>query len=132
MAFLPYSIDDGSTPPWQYLPAEAITPKIGLCLALDGTSGQLEVSEKPEYICMREEAAAVDAGTIIPVIKIDNDIVFEAALDGDTAFVVGDKVDVDATGLLVDADSSSDAGFLIEWMEGQSSGDKVRGRFIGR
>ncbi len=130
MAFLPYMVDDGSVPPWEYHPAEAITPKLGLCLAFDAVSGQLEISGTPEYICMMDAATTVTAGDLIPVIKISSGIIFETALDGATSFEVGATVDVDATGLLVDADSSDDDVFQITWMAGQSSGDKVRGRFI--
>jgi hypothetical protein len=130
MAFLPYMVDDGSVPPWEYLPAEAITPKLGLCLAFDSSSGQLELSETPEYICMKNADEAVTAGDLIPVIRIDSGIIFETALDAATSFEVGATVDVDLTGLLVDADSSSDGVFQLTWMAGQGSGDKVRGRFI--
>lgn len=130
MAFLPYMVDDGSVPPWEYQPAEAITPKIGLCLAFDAASGQLEISETPEYICMMDASGAVTAGDLIPVIRIDSGIIFETELDDATSFEVGAAVDVDATGLLVDANSSSDQVFQLTWMAGQSSGDKVRGRFV--
>ena len=54
--FMPVSSPDAVTPAWEWLPAEAITPKLGLCLALDSSSGQLEVSVTPQYICMMEAA----------------------------------------------------------------------------
>lgn len=131
MAFQLYSTDDGHVPAWEYLPCEAITPKVGLCLAFDTTSEQLQVSEKPEYICMREEAAAVDAGTLIPAIRVTKDIVFASSLDAaNEALTVGSLVDVDATGLLVDADSSTDDVFQLTYMDGTATGAAVRGRFV--
>lgn len=131
MAFQLYSTDDGHVPAWEYLPCEAITPKLGLCLAFDTTSEQLEVSEKPEYICMREEAATVDANTLIPVVRVTKDQIWEAALDAtNAALTVGSLVDVNVTGLLVDADSSTDDVFQLTYMEGTAAGAAVRGRFV--
>lgn len=130
MAFRLYSTDDGRTPAWEYLPCEAIRPRLGLCLDLDSTGGQLEVSAAPKYICMREEAAAVAAGTLIPVVKIQRDQVWEATLDGDTAFKIGETADVDTTGLLVDGDASVKDVFLLTAMESATAGGTVRGRFV--
>ncbi len=131
MAFKPYSTDDGRVPAWEYLPCEAITPKVGLCVAFDTTSEQLQVSDTPEYICMREESAAVTAGTIIPVIRVSKDIVFETTLDAkNTSLTVGSLVDVDSTGLLIDADSSNDDVFQITYLAGTDAGDIARGRFV--
>jgi hypothetical protein len=118
-------------PAWEYLPCEAITPKVGLCLAFDTASEQLEVSDTPEYICMREETAAVDAGTLIPVIRITKGIVFESVLDAaNEALTVGSLIDVDSTGLLVDADSSTDKVFQITYLEDVVADSIVRGRFV--
>ena len=88
--FIPH-YNDGSNRPQalEYLPAGAITPKKGLARKWDG--GQLELlsggTTKPEYICMCEKSAAVTAGTIIPVLKVNPDMVFETELsvDGDSS-----------------------------------------------
>ncbi|HMM05258.1 MAG TPA: hypothetical protein PKD52_01075 [Clostridiales bacterium] len=131
MAFQLYSTDDGHVPAWEYLPCKAITPKVGLCLAFDTVSEQLQVSDTPEYICMRAENAAVAAGTLIPVIRITKEMVFESALDAANANLkAGSLVDVDATGLLVDADSSADKVFQITALNGTAAGSSVRGRFV--
>lgn len=131
MAFQLYSTDDGHIPAWEYLPCEAITPKMGLCLAFDAASEQLQVSDTPEYICMREESAASTAGTLIPVVRITKDIVFESSLDAaNTGLKVGSFVDVDSTGLLIDADSSTDDVFQITYLNGTAAGSIVRGRFV--
>ena len=76
--FVIHTIDDDRIPGLEYLPAAAITPKIGV--ALKQSSGQLAVcsgTTKPDYICMTERAAAVAAGTLIPVIRVNEDTVFE-------------------------------------------------------
>lgn len=128
--FMLHQVDDGHVPPWEYFPCEAITPHVGLCLAFDTVSQQLQVSETPEYICMREEKAAVAAGTVIPVVKIAKELTWESVLDGATALTVGSLVDVDSTGLLIDADSTSDKVFQITYLEGTALGSVVRGRFV--
>lgn len=131
MAFQLYSTNDGHVPAWEYLPCEAITPKVGLCLAFDTTSQQLEVSDTPQYICMRQESAAVAAGTLIPVVRISNDQIWETKLDGaNTSLTTGSTMDVDATGLLIDADASADDVFQLTYMVGTALGDTVRGRFV--
>ena len=131
MAFTLYSIDDGHVPAWEYLPVEKITPKVGLCLAFDTVSQQLEVSDIPQYICMREELADVSAGTLIPVVYITGDQIWESKLDGaGGSLAVGTTVDVDVSGLLIDADASADNVFQLTYMAGTAQGDTVRGRFV--
>ena len=130
MAFRLYSTDDGRVPAWEYLPCEALRPRVGLCLNLDSTSGQLKVSKTPGYICMREEPAAVAAGTLIPVVKILKDQIWESELDGATTSGVGAAIDVNAAGLLIDGDASSDKVFLLTALDGTTTGAAVRGRFV--
>lgn len=130
MTFLIHTTDDGRSIPWEYLPVKAITPKVGLALALDAATGQLEVSQTPQYICMAEFSQAVEAGVVIPVIKIQPDVVFESALDGDAAFKIGELADVTADGLQISSGAASNSNFLIEYMDGQAAGDIVRGRFV--
>ena len=97
---------------------------------LDSTSGQLEVSKTPSYICMREEADVVAAGTLIPVVKIQRDQVWESELDGATSFGSGAVVDVNTDGLLIDGDASTDKVFLLTTVESTDAGATVRGRFV--
>ena len=119
----------GDMPATLYLPAGAITPKIGMGLALN-SSGQLAASAKPQYISLFEGGAALAAGTTIPVIKIEQDMVFESALDGATTLKAGTLADVASGGLLIDGDGTTNKVFLIEWLEGSAQGNKVRGRFV--
>lgn len=120
----------GDMPATLWLPAGAITPKYGMGLALDASTGLLAVSVKPEYISLMEAGAALSSGTAIPVIKIEQDMVFESALDGSTSLKRGALADVASGGLLVDGDGSTNQVFLIEWLEGSAQGNKVRGRFV--
>lgn len=119
--------------PIEYLPAEAITPQIGLCLALDGTnSGQLEASVTPQFICLTERAAAVSAGELIPVVRVKPDMVFAATLDGSTSLKAGAIAAVKSDGMQIDADGTTSRCFLIEKLMGSSSGDLVYGRFVDK
>lgn len=120
----------GDMPATIYLPAGAITPKMGMALALDATSGNLAVSVKPEYISMHDAPAALTAGTMIPVVKIEQDQVWESTLDGATTLKRGALIDVAAGGLQIDGDGTTNKVFLIEYLEGAAQGNKVRGRFV--
>lgn len=128
MSFIPYSTDDGHIPAWLYKPCGAITPKVGL--ALSYSSGKLGIaSGKPEYICMREEGAAVTAGTMIPVIAVTDGIVFKttnsAAL---TSVNDGTAVTIAANGLEVTA-TSTDGVATILGKSGTAVGSDVYVKF---
>ncbi|MBD5169330.1 MAG: hypothetical protein HDT20_04305 [Oscillibacter sp.] len=104
--FLPNKNAAGNAIPWEYLPAGAITPKVGM--ALVQTGGNLAIAkgtDKPTYISMVEKDAAVEAGTIIPVIRVDADTIYETTNSAAFASVkLGDKVTLHASdGLQVTA-----------------------------
>ena len=126
--FIPVNYGGKKPPAVEYLPAAAITPKLGLCLGFDA-NGRLAVSAKPAYICMTEAAAAVTAGTVIPVQKIEDTTIYEAELDGASSFKAGYFVDVASDGLKVDGDGTTNANFCL-LTAGTAAGDKVRGRFV--
>lgn len=125
---------DGHSAPWEYLPAGAITPKVGQALYFK--DGQLAVAggaNKAQYICMRQEGAAVAAGTIIPVVKIVPEMVFETIQAVAGAPVPGTSYDVTASGdnagLGVSVGTTTNGGFIVDWAEGNAIGDRLRGRF---
>ena len=127
--FMPVSSPDAVTPAWEWMAAEAITPKLGLCLALDSSSGQLEVSVTPQYICMMEASAAVAAGTLIPVMSVKG-WEFETILNAnDSGIKPGCKRDVYSGGLKLST-ATSNNNFLVTRTTGTSAGDVVRGKFI--
>lgn len=133
MAFLIHSIDDGHVPAWEYLPCSAITPKVGM--ALTQSSGNLAIATgttAPTYISMVEKGAAVTAGTLIPVIRVSKDIIFETTLSASgTSLNKGDKVTLHASsGLQVTATTTSGVAEVIDFPDGtQASGDRVLVRF---
>lgn len=128
--FTPVNYGGKCPPSVVYLPAGAITPKFGMGVALNASTGYLAASAKPTHISMLEANAALEAGTLIPVIKITDDIVFKSTLDGATTLKAGALADVDSTGLLIDGDGTTNKVFLIEHLAGTAQGDEVLGRFV--
>ena len=130
MAFLIHSTDDGRVLPWEYLPAGAITPKVGM--ALTQTSGNLALaagSTAPTYICMREQETAMTAGDLLPVVRVQPDVIFETELSAaGTSLKVGQKVTVATDGLSVTATTTDGIAEIVEIL-GTAIGDKVRVRF---
>lgn len=131
MAFLIHSVDDGRNIPIEYLPCSAITPKIGMALVM--SSGKLAIAagtNKPAYICMTEKSAAVTAGDIIPVIRVDSDIIFETEFSATaTSINIGDKVTLHASdGMRVTATTTNGVAEVV-YMDGTASGSMCRVRF---
>lgn len=131
MAFMLHTTDDGHIPAWEYLPAGAITPKVGM--ALTQSSGKLAIATgttAPSYISMMESSSALTAGTIIPVIRVNKDMVFastnSAALTG---INIGDKVTLHASnGLQITATKTDGVAEIVD-MDGTAIGSKVLVRF---
>lgn len=128
--FIPYKTDDGRVPAWEYLPASAITPKVGLALVL--TSGQLAKASgttKPTYICMAEKDTAVTAGEIIPVVRVNADMILETTFSAAaTSVVPGAKVTVATDGMQVTGTTTDGIAEVVE-LDGTTAGSKVRVRF---
>ncbi len=104
--FLPNKNAAGNAIPWEYLPAGAITPKVGMVLVQTGGSlVTAKGADRPTYISMAEKNAPVEAGTVIPVIRVDADTIYETTNSAAFAGVkLGDKVTLHASdGLQVTA-----------------------------
>lgn len=130
MAFLVHMADDGRTPAIEYQPAGAITPKVGMALAFsNGNLVAATGTTKPEYICMTEKAAALTAGELIPVIRVNGDMVFETENTAAfTSIKKGAKVTIATDGLGVTA-TTTDGVAEIVGMEGTAIGSCVYVRF---
>ena len=129
--FIPHSNSDGRVQPWEYLPATGSTaPSIGLALVL--SSGKLVKASgttKPAYVCMMEAPAAVAAGTLIPVIRVEPDTVCEctnaASLSG---VAIGAKVTIHTDGLQVTGTTTSGVAAIVD-KDGDAVGSRVLVRF---
>ena len=130
MAFLIHSVEHGRVPAFEYLPCSAITPKVGMALVQSG--GNLALASgatKPAYISMIEKETACAAGDIIPVIRVDEGIVFET--ESSAAFTnikLGNKVTLASDGLRVTA-TTTDGMAEVVHIEDTASGGMVRVRF---
>lgn len=127
--FIPVKSDVALTPVWEWMAAEAITPKLGLALALDPSSGQLEVSVTPQYICMMESDAAVAAGTLIPVMSVKGWEFETITQANDSGLKAGCKRDVYTGGLKLGTGTSNN-NFLVTHASGTAAGSVVRGKFV--
>lgn len=132
MGFTPAYINQGHMQGWQYLPAGAITPHIGL--ALTQSSGLLAVASgttKPTYICMMESATAVTSGTLIPVIPVDDNALYDTTNSAAfTSIKVGDKVTISSDGTQVTATTTSGVAQVV-YIEGTAVGSKITVKFPG-
>lgn len=129
--FIPQSNEDGRVNPWEYLPCGAITPKIGM--ALVQSSGNLAIATgttKPTHISMVDKAAAVSAGDLIPVIRVQPDQVFECTNSASLSGVnIGQKVTLHASnGLQITGTTSSGVAELV-YKEADAAGSRCLVRF---
>ena len=130
MGFLIHSVDDNRVLGLEYLPCSAITPKVGM--ALVQTSGHLALASgttAPTYISMCERDTACTAGELIPVVRVQQDIIFgvpaQAAM---TSVKLGDKVTIYTDGLQVTATTASGVAEVVG-MDGTAAGSTVLVRF---
>lgn len=128
--FIPHKTDDGRIPPVEYLPCGAITPKLGL--ALIQTNGNLAIASgttKPTYLCMTERSAAVEAGTVIPVQRVSEDLIYETISSAAfTGIKRGQKVTLASDGLRVTATTTDGVAEVVDIAE-PAAGGKVYVRF---
>ncbi len=129
--FLNIKTDDGHVAPFEQFPCSAITPKRGMAMVL--SSGKLAIAtgtNKPEFICVEEHSAAVAADTLVTVVRVDPQTVYETELSAaGTSLKLGDKVTLHASnGLQVTATTTSGVAEIVE-IDGTAIGDKVRVRF---
>ena len=117
--FLIHTVDGGHVPRYEYLPAAAIAPKIGMAMA-PNANGQLAAAggaTAPKYICMQEKEEAVSAGTMIPVVRADAGIIFETTFSAAASSVkVGSKVTLSADGLQVTGTTTDGVAEVVEML----------------
>lgn len=100
MAFYIHQTDDGRVPGFEFMPCSAIIPKIGMAMKV--TSGNLAVAsaaDKPTYISMTERTTACTAGDLIPVIRVNPDIIFEVSTPSSFSQAVGVKAKLGSDGI---------------------------------
>lgn len=129
--FVQVKTDDGHVAPYEQFPCTAITPKRGMAMIL--SSGKLAIatgSAEPEFICVEEHSAAVSAGDMVTVVRVDPQTEYETTLSAAGGSLnLGDKVTLHASsGLQVTATTTNGVAEIV-YMDGTASGDMVRVRF---
>lgn len=129
--FIPNGNQEGRVTPWEYKPASAIKPQIGMALVM--SAGKLAIATgitKPTYISMAEYDATLTAGTIIPVIAVHPDEVFETTCSASlSGAAVGAKVTLHASnGCQVTGTTTSGVAEIVE-KDGDASGSRVLVKF---
>lgn len=132
MAFMIHSVEGGYIPSWEYHPCSAITPVVGM--ALYQNAGNLALASgttKPTYVSMTERTAAVTAGDNIPVVQVNEDIIWETEWSAAaTSIKRGQKVTIATDGLRVTATTTNGVAQVVDF-DGPAVGDKVRVRLVG-
>lgn len=130
MGFMIHSVDDNRVLGLEYLPCSAITPKVGM--AMVQTSGKLARASgttAPTYISMCERDKACTDGELIPVVRVQKDIIFGVpAQEAMTSVKLGDKVTIYTDGLQVTATTASGVAEVVG-MDGTAAGSTVLVRF---
>lgn len=130
--FLLHMIEGGYIPSWEYHPAGAITPVVGM--ALYQNAGNLALASgttTPTFVSMTERESALTAGDIIPAVRVSEDIIWETEWSAAaTSIKPGQKVTIGADGLTVTATTTGGVAQVVD-MDGTAVGDKVRVRIVG-
>lgn len=127
MGFLPYKMRTGDLIPWEYLPCAAITPKVGMAMVQNATSGNLEIAKgttAPTYICMAEYENKVAAGDIVPVIRVDKETIYKVGNSAAMSAVKhGQKVALHASdGLQVTATTEGGVAEVMDYDDAAAAG----------
>ena len=132
MAFMIHSVEGGYIPSWEYHPCSAITPVVGM--ALYQNAGNLALASgttTPTYVSMTERTAAVTAGDVIPVVQVNEDIIWETEWSAAaTSIKQGQKVTIATDGLRVTANTTGGVAQVVDF-DGTAVGNKVRVRLVG-
>lgn len=133
MAFIVHSTDDHRVPVLEYLPVVSqLHVKVGLALVLNASIGVLGVAAgttKPEYICMCDRSS-VAAGELIPVIRVQPDMIFETTFSvAASAVKLGSQVTIASGGMEVTATTEGGVAQIVV-MDGTAAGATCRVRFV--
>ena len=132
MAFMIHSVEGGYIPSWEYHPCSAITPVVGM--ALYQNAGNLALASgttTPTFVSMTERSAALTAGDIIPVVQVNEDIIWETEWSAAaTSIKRGQKVTIATDGLRVTATTTGGVARVVDF-DGTPVGDKVRVQITG-
>jgi hypothetical protein len=137
MAFKIHHTKDGSVPPWEYLPMNAATYKVGDAAVMVGGylttvasgSGQ-DTDEGPHYVVMAEAVVAADGDAGVPCVKANPNIVWETTLSAaDADIAIGLKYCIHTDGRQHDGTTTKGC-FELESFAGTAKGDLCTGVLV--
>lgn len=128
--FMIHSTDDGRVPGIEYIPCGAIAPKVGQALYMNGGVLALATgTTKPTYVSMCERETACTAGDLIPVVRVNADMIFGTTFSASASSVKpGMKVTIATTGDQVTATTTDGIAEVVS-MDGNTAGAGVLVRF---
>ena len=128
--FMIHSTDDGRVPGIEYIPCGAIAPKVGQALYMNGGVLALATgTTKPTYVSMCERETACTAGDLIPVVRVNADMIFGTTFSASASSVKpGMKVTIATTGDQVTATTTDGIAEVIA-KDGDTAGSAVLVRF---
>lgn len=131
MAFMFYAADDGRVPASEYLPCGSITPKQGMALKQAvGVLVAAALTDAPTYVSLCERASACTSGELIPVLRVQPDMIFETTFaSSSTGVNPGDHVNIHTDGLRVTALTTGSPHAELVYKESDASGAMCRVRF---
>ena len=128
--FMIHQTDDGRVAGIEYIPCGAIAPKVGQALYMN--AGVLAVASgttKPTYVSMCERETAVTAGDLIPVVRVNADMIFGTTFSASaTSVKPGMKVTIANGGEQVTATTTDGIAEVVA-MDGTAAGSAVLVRF---
>lgn len=130
MSFKTYTLDNASVLPIEEQPCSAIQPQVGMAMVM--SSGQLVKATgttKPTYISVTQRGAAVTAGELIQVIRVNAETIFETEFAAAaTSLKLGNKVTIHTDAMQVTATTTDGIAEIVA-MYGTAAGDKCLVRF---
>jgi uncharacterized protein YwbE len=125
-----HTTDAGNIPGIEYIPCGAIAPKVGQALYMDGGVLALATgTTKPTYVSMCERETACTAGDLIPVVRVNADMIFATTFSASASSVKpGMKVTIATTGDQVTATTTDGIAEVVS-MDGNTAGAGVLVRF---
>ena len=128
--FYIHTVEGGHIPPFEYFPADGVTPEVGMALVLNG--GKLAVASgttNPTHISMCQRETACADGELIPVIAVSDAITFAVPTSVANTVAVGGKVTLSTDGLNVTATTEGGTATIVGKC-GTAKGDVQYVKFI--
>ncbi|MBQ8248263.1 MAG: hypothetical protein IJY93_00055 [Clostridia bacterium] len=128
--FYIHTVEGGYVPPFEHLPADGLTPAVGMALVL--TEGKLTLASgatKPTHISMCQREGACADGELIPVTRVNDAITFAVPSSVANAVAIGGKVTISDDGLNVTATTDGGVATIVG-KDGEAEGDIQYVKFI--